>query len=371
MGQSLTLPDTTKDSGDGEEPPKGLSWGYSGMQGWRPSMEDAHFAVPSLSGTGWTDTAAFGVMDGHGGETVARFCAHHLPVAIGRFPSGDTSRALTDAFHLMDVCLARYDGELYNFVAGGGDSWNPAMRTNPDWTGCTANVCLVRPSTVVVANAGDSRAVLCRGGMAVPLSEDHKPNMPGELERIQLAGGFVEMHPVGTMVHYRVNGNLNLSRAIGDLEYKKNARLQPRQQIICSTPDVCTYPRQPTDEFLIIACDGVWDVMGNQEAVDFVRRRLHRGDGRSLSSIAEDMLDHCISPDLSRTNGIGGDNMTVIIVAFRGVPPRASVPQLDSLSSLLKIKDMPVVEETRGAPLLVADDPIVTPSGICNCKLTR
>lgn len=95
--------------------------------------------------------------------------------------------------------------------------------------GCTAVVVAVHGSLVVCANAGDSRAVLCRGGTAVPLSEDHKPRNPLENRRITAAGGWVNKEG-------RVNDNLNLSRAIGDLEYKQDFAIPPSAQIISGEP---------------------------------------------------------------------------------------------------------------------------------------
>ena len=124
--------------------------------------------------------------------------------------------------------------------------------------GCTAVVSFITPERIVVANAGDSRAVLCRGGWAVPLSEDHKPSDPLEQRRIKKAGGTVEkFQGSGGRTVYRTCGVLSLTRAIGNLEYKKATNRPPEQQIICATPDVREEPRHPEDEFLIICCDGV------------------------------------------------------------------------------------------------------------------
>ena len=83
-----------------------------------------------------------------------------------------------------------------------------------------------------------------RGGAAVALSEDHKPQSKTELDRIEAAGGFV--NGVG-----RVNGNLNLSRSIGDLKYKGNAAVPPSAQIITAEPDVRTFTLGPSDEFIV------------------------------------------------------------------------------------------------------------------------
>eukprot|EP00434_Breviolum_minutum_P019990 symbB.v1.2.017634.t1/scaffold1340.1/size241236/19 len=126
---------------------------------------------------------------------------------------------------------------------------------------------------VITANAGDSRAVMCRGGQAVELSYDHKPASETEKKRIEASGGYLEDSAGGA----RVNGNLNLSRAIGDLEYKKRSDLKPEEQTICSTPDVIVRELTPEDEFIVLACDGIWDVLSNQGICDFVRPRLEKG----------------------------------------------------------------------------------------------
>lgn len=357
MGQVLPTPVTAKESSDGGAAGKGLVWGSSCMQGWRATMEDAHFSIANLEGD-WTDTAAFGVMDGHGGDQVAHFCEQYLPAEIAKGSAQDPCGSLVRAFEYMDELLmaAASREELSSYGAGsggsflGGKTWASA---NPDWIGCTACVCLVRPSVLVVANAGDSRTVLCRRGQAVPLSEDHKPNLPAERERIQRAGGSVERQQVGRIVQYRVCGNLNLSRSIGDLEYKKCPMLPANEQMICSTPEVQTFPREAGDEFLIIACDGVWDVLGSQDAVDFVRERLMRSK-QPLSVIAEDLLDHCVSPDLSLTNGLGGDNMTVIIVAFLGSDGEPATVAGRGLQAF-----------DLAAPV---EEGAVVPAGFCSCE---
>jgi serine/threonine protein phosphatase PrpC len=195
----------------------------------------------------------------------------------------------------------------------------PAVEANAmaDHVGCTANVVLVTSTKLICANAGDSRSVLCRDGRAVELSHDHKPNHHIEKSRIEAAGGYVEAITGGPRSHYRVNGNLNLSRALGDLEYKKRTDLGPDQQIISGTPDVLTETITPQDEFLVCACDGVWDVMTNQEVVDFVRVRMQRRRGASISEIVEELLDKCISPDPKETQGLGCDNMTCVIVDLK------------------------------------------------------
>lgn len=102
---------------------------------------------------------------------------------------------------------------------------------HPIHAGATAIVAVLIGDVLTVANAGDSRGVICHAGHALPLSYDHKPQQEGELNRIKKAGGFVN--------HFgRVNGNLNLSRAIGDLKYKQVPGIEPKDQIITAQPDI-------------------------------------------------------------------------------------------------------------------------------------
>jgi len=186
-----------------------------------------------------------------------------------------------------------------------------------DNVGCTAVCILLTEQEVVCANAGDSRSILCRNGRPIELSHDHKPNHKTESDRIEAAGGKVETVSVGTRVHYRINGNLNVSRAIGDHEYKKKPELGHEKQMICSTPDIVTVPLTQEDEFIVLACDGVWDVKTNQEVCDFVRPRLMQGE--DISKIVERLLDDCIAADPKATQGLGGDNMTCIIVKLQHI----------------------------------------------------
>mmetsp|Transcript_68045 Transcript_68045/g.127082 ORF Transcript_68045/g.127082 Transcript_68045/m.127082 type:complete len:364 (+) Transcript_68045:56-1147(+) len=333
MGQALSGPVTSKTSGNGAHkvgtPGPNVVWSYSAMQGWRDGMEDAHIAIGSLSGLqshGWEQTALFGVLDGHGGEHVARFCERHLPDEIAKGPYQDPEAALVSAFHRMDEMLFDPGNleELRTFSNSpvAVKSWF----AHPDTIGCTAVVCCVQPDKIIVANVGDSRAVLCRNGQALELSEDHKPNLPRERARIGKAGATIEVQQVGPITQYRINGNLNLSRSLGDLAYKQNPDLSPSEQIISPTPDVRIIDRRQGDSFLVLACDGVWDVMSSQEVVDFIKQRLggrrltmqelQDDPSLKLSNILEELLDRCLSPDLQETWGLGGDNMTIVLVIF-------------------------------------------------------
>jgi len=207
------------------------------------------------------------------------------------------------------------DGQCQSEEVDGGE--HLAAHT----AGATAVCVAITDTHVICANAGDSRAVLCRGGKPIPLSRDHKPNDEPEKRRITAAGAMVkEITSTGvagrTRTQYRVNGDLNLSRAIGDLRHKSRIDLRPEEQAVCSTPGIRIEPREPEDEFVVLACDGVWDVKSNQQVVNFIRTGLR--SGHPLSSIIEELLDACLSTDPKASQGIGGDNMTCIVVKFDG-----------------------------------------------------
>lgn len=228
---------------------------------------------------------------------------------------------------MMKISLLKRIEEQQTLPEGINDSGTAA-----DGVGCTAVCVLLSKKEVVCANAGDSRAIMCRDGQPVELSHDHKPNDDRERRRIAAAGGTIEETPVGTGKHarinYRINGNLNLSRSIGDLQYKKRADLPQDEQMICSTPDLLTEMRSPQDEFMVIACDGIWDVKSNAQVCDFVRRGLSKK--RELGLIIEDLLNDCITANPKETCGLGADNMTCIIVKFKNFDVGEFSPTLES-----------------------------------------
>jgi serine/threonine protein phosphatase PrpC len=216
------------------------------------------------------------------------------------------TEALEVMMKLMMLQKSRAEGAGGAGPGGAGPSAGPhAGDDGLVNAGCTSVVALIRGREMWVANAGDSRGVMCRAGTAVPLSFDHKPQDKVELDRIQAAGGFVTEQG-------RVNGNLNLSRCIGDLKYKVDESIPASAQIITAEPDVLKFAITDEDEFIILGCDGIWDCKTNQEAVDFVRPRLRAGQPKE--AIIEELLDAIITKDPQATGGIGADNMTCMIV---------------------------------------------------------
>ncbi|KAI6917545.1 protein phosphatase, partial [Hortaea werneckii] len=203
------------------------------------------------------------------------------------FKKKDFEQALKDGFLAIDRAILsdpKYEEEV---------------------SGCTASVGIITKDKIYVGNSGDSRSVLGIKGRAKPLSFDHKPQNEGEKARICAAGGFVDFG--------RVNGNLALSRAIGDFEFKKSADLPPEQQIVTAFPDVTIHEIGEDDEFLVIACDGIWDCQSSQAVVEFVRRGI--AAKQELHSICENMMDNCLASN-SETGGVGCDNMTMVVVGL-------------------------------------------------------
>lgn len=299
MGQTLSEPVIEKTSASGGD--ERLIFGVSSMQGWRISMEDSHAAVLDLQSIAEDETtnkpagietrlSFFGVYDGHGGDKVALFTGENIHRIITKqeaFKKGDIEQALKDGFLATDRAILndpRYEDEA---------------------SGCTASVGIVSADKIYAANAGDSRSVLGVKGRAKPLSFDHKPQDEGEKARITAAGGYVDLG--------RVNGNLALSRAIGDFEFKRSTSLAPEQQIVTAFPDVTVHDISEDDEFLVLACDGIWDCQSSQAVVEFVRRGI--AAKQELSKICENMMDNCLASN-SETAGVGCDNMTIVIVGL-------------------------------------------------------
>jgi len=287
MGQTLSEPITSKESSSLCNAQ--VKVGSSCMQGWRVSMEDAHCHILSLSPED-PDASYYGVFDGHGGAKVAAFCANNLHRYIVRreeYKEGDMEESLKEGFMECDRAM-RTEESLKDEMAG-----------------CTAVVVMMKEKEVWCANAGDSRCIAGVGGVAKALSQDHKPMDSKEKARIEAAGGFVEFN--------RVNGNLALSRAMGDFVFKMNDKLLQSEQIVTCYPDIVHDTVEEDWDFILLACDGIWDVLSNQEVTDFVTERL--GRAMEPEDICEELMNRCLSPDC-QMGGLGCDNMTCVLVCF-------------------------------------------------------
>lgn len=274
-------------------------------------MEDAHVTLLEFAND--PNAALFAVFDGHSGGEVAKFAADHVPSILPETPEfieGMYSEALRQTFLSIDEkvfdgwpqCIIKHAESLQR-----REILSNLPRTSPG-PGCAALACLLKDDKLHLANAGDCRAVLCRDGFAVTLSMEHRPEAEGERQRIERAGGQV--------IKGRVNGRLGVSRGLGDLAYKGDQRLSAEAQIVTAYADIATHVLDEHDEFLILACDGIWERRSAQEIVEFVRPRLDscRQNGQSISSIVEKLLEAVVSPDVKLTSALGCDNMTCIVV---------------------------------------------------------
>eukprot|EP01042_Synura_sphagnicola_P004875 gene4875-6207_t len=228
---------------------------------------------------------------------------------------------------------------------------------------------------LMVASVGDCRAVLSDGGRAIPLSNPHKPCLATEKSRIEAAGGWVHRdrherrnlyipvvgihnRPAYCSLH-RVNGVLAVSRSFGDIMYKKfpptsasasepsrppdwstGAGLWDSDQQVISEPEVVDMVVQPTFEFLVLASDGLWDVMSPDECVNFVRRRLN--EHKDCQRAAIELV--------AKAEGRGtADNTSVVVCGLNQVE-RTSVRSTRSNSAADMTPPVPPLDSAQSSP---------------------
>ncbi|KAM0974721.1 protein phosphatase 2C 56-like [Malus sylvestris] len=291
---------------------KGVTWGFTSVIGRRREMEDAVAVIPSFmsrscdhvggctapgsrSSSEISPVHFFGVYDGHGGNQVAKFCAERMHEVIAQ----EWDRETIDGYEwqrrweaAFSIGFERADNELM------------AESVAPEMVGSTAVVTVLSGCQIITSNCGDSRALLCRGTETIPLTVDQKPDREDELERIEGEGGKV-INWNGA----RVFGVLAMSRAIGD------RYLRPW---IIPVPEVTFMTRTDEDECLILASDGLWDVMTNEEVGEVARHHLRRRR-RSISTLddvspAQVVADHLTEIAYGRNSS---DNISIVVVDLK------------------------------------------------------
>jgi len=355
MGNLLPQPVTEKETHVGKTS-DGLLYGISHMQGWRIHMEDAHVCESELATVEFEDeetmqtdkkivlegTSLFAVFDGHGGSYAAIYCAENIVKVVTRQPkfikyaqlleasknnvdidntnedmNDDIAKAQEDGSTTSEEKQALMDRELLDLMEGalvdafleldtilyGTTQDTGDGRNNPylnDESGTTGVIVILTPRWIICANAGDSRAVYSKNdGRAVPLSYDHKPDDEEEERRIKDAGGYV--------CGGRVDGDLAVSRGFGDYRFKGTAHLGQVDQRVSPSPDIIVQNRNmESDEFLVLACDGIWDVNSNKDCVDIIHEIISEGE-TDLGLVCEEVID------VSLRKG-SKDNMTTLIV---------------------------------------------------------
>ena len=243
-------------------------------------MEDSYYAD--------CQKGFFAVYDGHGGARASQFASKHLhdllfqhlppstPAALAQSPTGSSLSSISSTLSsslLHSTTANSTTNSLSTSATAASASASPSsaltsafLDLDRQWLdlasvnswddGSTAISALIHNHTLYVANVGDSRAVLASSGQAIDMSSDHKPSRLDEKERIEALGGRI--------IHYgtwRVEGVLAVTRSIGDRRLKK---------YVSAHPEVRVRRLQTGDDWLILASDGVWDVMTSQQAVDVV-----------------------------------------------------------------------------------------------------
>ncbi|KAB2027132.1 hypothetical protein E1A91_D05G013700v1 [Gossypium mustelinum] len=269
--------------------------------GGRPYMEDTHVCIADLAkdfgrNLMSEDTVSFyGVFDGHGGKDASQFVRDHLPRVIvedADFPL-DIEKAVTRSFMETDAAFAK-SCSLESALA----------------SGTTALTAMIFGRSLLVANAGDSRAVLSRCGTAIEMSKDHRPCCMKERRRIESLGGFID--------DGYLNGQLGVTRALGNWHLEGMKEMGERIGPLSAEPELKMITLTKEDEFLIIGSDGIWDVFTNQNAVDFTRRRLQEHNDVKLC--CKEMVGEAIKRGAT-------DNLTVVLVSFHLEPPLPSIIQ--------------------------------------------
>lgn len=240
--------------------------------------------------------ALFSVFDGHAGPRCSKFLKDHFAKIF---------------FDLKATRRGEIPIGLYKAFAKAENQYCQVARAAGWPDGSTAVVAVVHGQNLLMAHVGDSRAVLCRGKKAIELTNDHKPDRPDETDRILSVGGTVEKTEMGGSIP-RVNGHLAVSRSFGDL------RMKETQRYVSAEPEMSVLQLTPEDKFFILASDGLWDVLTNQEAVDFVRR------DSSKSKAARNLVKRALKIGTT-------DNVSALVVWLTWVH---NTPQITGVSKL-------------------------------------
>lgn len=219
---------------------------------FRRTMEDVHTYVKNFASR--LDWGYFAVFDGHAGIQASKWCGKHLHTIIEQNILADETRDVRD---VLNESFLTIDEEINTKLLGN--------------SGCTAAVCVLRwelPDSVshdsmdlaqhqrklYTANVGDSRIVLFRNGNSIRLTYDHKASDTLEMQRVEQAGGLI--------MKSRVNGMLAVTRSLGDKFF---------DSLVVGSPFTTSVEITSEDKFLILACDGLWDVIDDQDACELIK----------------------------------------------------------------------------------------------------
>ncbi|KAG7534028.1 PPM-type phosphatase domain [Arabidopsis thaliana x Arabidopsis arenosa] len=292
-----------------------LSCGYCSFRGKRSTMED-FYDVKASTIEGQT-VCMFGIFDGHGGSRAAEYLKEHLFNNLMKHPQflTDTKLALNETYKQTDVAFLESEKDTYRD------------------DGSTASAAVLVGNHLYVANVGDSRTIVSKAGKAIALSDDHKPNRSDERKRIESAGGVIMW--AGT---WRVGGVLAMSRAFGNRMLK---------QFVVAEPEIQDLEIDHEAELLVLASDGLWDVVPNEDAVTLAQSE------EEPEAAARKLTDTAFARG-------SADNITCIVVKFRHdknespkIEPNAiaeSEPELNPAAEVEPESNLNTEMETESSP---------------------
>eukprot|EP00913_Durusdinium_trenchii_P006497 g6107.t1 len=276
------------------------------MQGWRRTHEDAHLLCPDEGSHG----GVFAVLDGHGGSSAASGGARLLEEALKKVAFSGTlsGKSELEVQNILEEAFLDTDLRLRSHLEP------------EDRSGSTVVACILVPMdtsdsphrfTVQLAHAGDSRAVLSRQGTLF-CSKDHKPNREDETRRIEAAGGCVSQGPLGGGP-MRVDGALAVSRALGDFHFKPK-ELDASKCKVSAVPEVQVVEGCSAGDWVLLACDGIFDVMENEEVRAFVEEHPSKSsEDIDAGQLCIDLLKRCLDKGSK-------DNCTACFIHFGKAP---------------------------------------------------
>ncbi|CAN8317747.1 unnamed protein product [Cochlearia groenlandica] len=261
-----------------------VSCGSFATCGRRETMEDTHFLMPHMCNE--ENIHLFAIFDGHRGAAAAEFSAQYLPELIQSLSSTSPEDALSQAFVRTDLAFRHELDTHRQSIKVSQKDWHP---------GCTAIASLLVDNKLFVANVGDSREILCRGGHSFPLSKAHLATCIEERNRVIRDGGRIDW----LVDTWRVApAGLQVTRSIGDDDLKP---------AVTAEPEISETILSADDEFLVMASDGLWDVMNDEEVIGIIRDTVKEPT----------MCSKRLATEAAERGS--GDNITVIVVFLRPV----------------------------------------------------
>lgn len=261
---------------------------HASLKGLRDQNEDRHNIIQNINNKDCTKSKInfYGIYDGHGGKEVSSFLSEKLPdYFMKKMEYPLPKKYILKAYdHIQNLLRNNHKNMAYR----AGSTCLVVIQYEKDgfkWLN--------------VMNTGDSRCVMCRDNFAYPLTKDHKPGWPEERHRIEQMGGKIYLDGPD----YRI-GDLSVSRAFGDVD---------AEPYVTHVPEISKYKLDKSDKFIIIACDGLWDKVANQDAVNFVllncydkttKKRINKN-----MNIANELANYALHKQST-------DNISVIVVFF-------------------------------------------------------